>query len=106
MTIQENRKRLTGKVAIVTARRGIGRAEALLFAAQGAVVNDIAVQDGAPIAPLVVEQPRRWREAVANTDDVAEFQGAERLVKTALTPLKWIFWLITPAFPISSRSMN
>ena len=38
-------------------------------------------QDGAPLAPLVVEQIRATGgEAVANTDDVAEFQGAERLV--------------------------
>ncbi len=86
--MQEQRKRLMGKVAIVTGSgAGIGRAEALLFAAQGAkvVVNDIAVQNSAPIASLVVEQIRAaGGEAVANTDDVAEFQGAERLVKTAL----------------------
>src|SRR3989442_12382217 len=88
MTVQNNRKRLAGKVAIVTgSSAGIGRAEALLFAAQGAkvVVNDIAVKDGTPIAHLVVEQIRAaGGEAVANTDNVAEFQGAERLVKTAL----------------------
>src|SRR3989442_14651037 len=88
MTVQNNRKRLAGKVAIVTGSgAGIGRAEALLFAAQGAkvVVNDIAVKDGTPIAHLVVEQIRAaGGEAVANTDDVAEVQGAERLVKTAV----------------------
>src|SRR2546428_9352585 len=91
MTVQNNRKRLAGKVAIVTGSgAGIGRAEALLFAAQGAkvVVNDIAVKDGTPIAHLVVEQIRAaGGEAVANTDNVAEFQGAERLVKTALDAL-------------------
>src|SRR5262245_16494662 len=88
MTAQNNRKRLAGKVAIVTGSgAGIGRAEAMLFAAQGAkiVINDIAVKDDTPIAHLVVEQIRAaGGEAVANTDDVAEFQGAERLVKTAL----------------------
>jgi 3-oxoacyl-[acyl-carrier protein] reductase len=88
MTMQNNRKRLAGKVAIVTGSgAGIGRAEALLFAAQGAkvVVNDIAAKDGTPIAHLVVEQIRAaGGEAVATTDDVAEFPGAERLVKTAL----------------------
>ena len=88
MTTLNNRKRLEGKVAIVTGSgAGIGRAEAMLFAAQGAnvVVNDIAVKDGTPIAHLVVEQIRAaGGEAVANTDNVAEFQGAERLVKTAL----------------------
>jgi 3-oxoacyl-[acyl-carrier protein] reductase len=80
--------RLAGKVAIVTGSgAGIGRAEAMLFAAQGAkvVVNDIAVKNGTPIAQLVVEQIRATGgEAVANTDNVADFQGAERLVKTAL----------------------
>ena len=88
MTIQNNRKRLEGKVAIVTGSgAGIGRAEAILFAAQGAkvVLNDIAVKDGTPIAQLVVEQIRATGgQAVANTDNVAEFQGAERLVETAL----------------------
>ena len=88
MTAQNNRKRLNGKVAIVTGSgAGIGRAEAILFAAQGAkvVLNDIAVKEGTPIAQLVVEQIRSaGGEAVANTDSVAEFQGAERLVKTAL----------------------
>src|SRR5215510_10140427 len=88
MTVQNNRKRLAGKVAIVTGSgAGIGRVEAMLFAAQGAkvVVNDIAMKDGTPIANLVVEQIRAaGGEAVVNTENVAEFQGAERLVKTAL----------------------
>src|SRR5215831_5780418 len=87
MTTQHNRKRLAGKVAIVTGSgAGIGRAEATLFAAQGAriVVNDIAMKDGTPIAQRVVEQIRNaGGEAVVNIDDVSEFQGAERLIKTA-----------------------
>src|ERR1700739_2089621 len=90
MAAQNNQRRLAGKVAIVTGSgAGIGRAEAMLFAAQGAkvVVNDIAVKNGTPIAQLVVEQIRATGgEAVANTDNVADFQGAERLVKTALEP--------------------
>ena len=88
MTAQNNRRRLAGKVAIVTGSgAGIGQAEAKLFAAQGAkvVVNDIAVKNGAPIAQAVVEQIRAaGGEAVANTDNVAEFQGSRRLVETAL----------------------
>jgi NAD(P)-dependent dehydrogenase (short-subunit alcohol dehydrogenase family) len=88
MSGQDNQKRLAGKVAIVSGSgAGIGRAEATLFAAQGArvIVNDIAVKDGAPIANAVVEQIRAaGGEAVPNTDNVAEFQGAERLVQTAL----------------------
>jgi 3-oxoacyl-[acyl-carrier protein] reductase len=88
MAEHSSKKRLVGKVAIVTgAGAGIGRAEANLFADQGAkvVVNDIAVKDGESIAKTVVDEIRaRGGEAVANTDSVAELEGAQRLVKTAL----------------------
>ena len=88
MAEQSGRKRLAGKVAIVTGSgAGIGRAEARLFASQGAkvVVNDIAVKNGETIAKTVVDEIRAaGGEAVANTDSVAEVQGAERLVNTAL----------------------
>jgi len=88
MAEQSGRKRLVGKVAIVTGSgAGLGRAEARLFAAQGAkvVVNDIAVKNGESLAQTVVDQIRaEGGEAVANTDSVAEFHGAERLVKTAM----------------------
>lgn len=88
MAEQGGRKRLVGKVAIVTGSgAGIGRAEARLFASQGAkvVVNDIAVKNGETLAQTVVEEIRAaGGEAVANTDSVAEVQGAERLVQTAL----------------------
>jgi NAD(P)-dependent dehydrogenase (short-subunit alcohol dehydrogenase family) len=88
MTEQADRKRLTGKVAIVTGSgAGIGRAEAMLFGAQGAkvVVNDVAVKNGDATAKTVVDEIRgAGGEAVANTDNVAEFGGAERLVQTAL----------------------
>ena len=88
MAAEINRKRLAGKVAIITGSgAGIGRAEAVLFAAQGArvVVNDIALRDGTHSAQLVVEQIRAaGGEAVANTDNVADFQGAAGVVQTAL----------------------
>jgi 3-oxoacyl-[acyl-carrier protein] reductase len=88
MAEQSGRKRLVGKVAIVTGGgAGIGRAEAMLFAAQGAkvIVNDIAERDGKPAAAIVVDEIlAAGGEAAANTDSVAEFQGAERLVKTAI----------------------
>jgi 3-oxoacyl-[acyl-carrier protein] reductase len=88
MAEQSNRKRLFGKVAIVTgAGAGIGRAEAILFAAQGAkvVVNDIALSNGKPTAQAVADEIRTaGGQAAANTDNVAEFNGAARLVQTAI----------------------
>ena len=60
--------------------RGIGRAEALLFAQEGArvVVNDVSA-DG---AHAVVEQiiGDAGGEAQANTDDISDWDGAGRLV--------------------------
>ena len=82
-----------GRVVIVTgAARGLGRAHALAFAAEGAkvVVNDLGVAlDGteprSDAAEAVVEEIRSsGGEAVANPDDIADFDGAARLVQTAL----------------------
>ena len=84
---------LDGKVAIVTgAGHGIGRGEAMELAAQGArvVVNDIGGSvhgEGADkrAAEVVAEIIRdRGGEAVANYDDVADWNGAENLVGQAV----------------------
>jgi NAD(P)-dependent dehydrogenase (short-subunit alcohol dehydrogenase family) len=75
---------LEGKVAIVTgAGRGIGRGEAMLLAAEGArvVVNDVELE---PAQAVVDEISAAGGEAVANTDDVASFAGAEALVNQAV----------------------
>jgi len=86
-------ERLKGKVAIVTgAGRGIGRAEALLLAEEGArvVVNDLGGgPDGAgaaasPADKVVKEIKDRGGEAVANYDSVAIPEGGENIIKTAL----------------------
>jgi NAD(P)-dependent dehydrogenase (short-subunit alcohol dehydrogenase family) len=84
---------LSGKVAIVTgAGRGIGRAHALALAAAGAkvVVNDLGSGvsgegiDLSPAEEVVAEIGSTGGEAVANGENVADFAGAERLVRQAV----------------------
>jgi NAD(P)-dependent dehydrogenase (short-subunit alcohol dehydrogenase family) len=82
-----------GRVVIVTgAARGIGRAHALEFARQGAklVVNDIGAElDGTGGSPTAIREvadeiAAGGGEAAVNGDDVADWEGARRLVRTAL----------------------
>lgn len=83
-----------GKVAVVTgAGRGVGRAEAMLLAEEGAkvVVNDLGgTGDGrgsdAKIADEVVAEIKEaGGVAVANYSDISELDGVDNLIWTALT---------------------
>ncbi len=84
---------LQGRVAIITgAGRGIGREHALYFAAEGAkvVVNDLGGTNdgtGADITPAqqVAEEIRAMGgEAVVNGDNVASWEGAQRMINQAI----------------------
>ena len=82
-----------GRVVIVTgAGRGLGRAYALGLAAEGArvVVNDLGVSTHGnvtterPADEVVAEIRKAGGEAVANFDDVADWDGGGRIVRTAI----------------------
>ena len=82
-----------GRVVVVTgAGRGIGRGHALAFAEEGAkvVVNDLGgAADGSgaskgPAEEVAQEIRDAGGEAVANTDDVADWKGAESMIQQAL----------------------
>ncbi len=84
---------LDGRVAIITgAGRGIGREHALLFAAEGAkvVVNDLGGNadgtggDKTPAEEVVHEIEKMGGEAVANGDNVASWEGGQRMVNSAI----------------------
>ena len=84
---------LDGRIAIITgAGRGIGREHALLFAAEGAkvVVNDLggavdgAGGDRSPAEQVADEITAAGGQAVANHDDVTDWDGGKRLVDAAI----------------------
>lgn len=84
---------LDGRVAIITgAGRGLGREHALLFAAEGAkvVVNDLGSSndgEGSDLSPaeeVVAEIRSRGGEAVVNGDNVADWEGSQRLINSAV----------------------
>jgi NAD(P)-dependent dehydrogenase (short-subunit alcohol dehydrogenase family) len=82
-----------GRIAIVTgAGRGIGREHALSLARHGAkvVVNDLGGNvdgtggDLSPADQVVQEIKGLGGEAVANGDDISSWEGAQRLINTAV----------------------
>ncbi len=105
---------LDGRITVITgAGRGLGRAHALLFAAEGAkvVVNDLgsdsAGTGGDPsAAEAVVEEIRdAGGEAVANHDDVATWAGGEALIRSAIDTFGGLDVLVNNAGILRDRAL-
>jgi len=105
---------LQGKVAIITgAGGGIGRAEALSFAREGAsvLVNDLgSARDGAgestSSADEVVSEIRAFGgKAVANYDSVATTDGANAIVRSAVEAFGRLDILVNNAGILRDKSL-
>ena len=103
---------LDGRVAIITgAGRGIGREHALLFASEGAkvVVNDLGGNlDGStttatPAEQVAAEIKAMGGEAVANHDNIADWEGGQRLINTALETFGELHVLVNNAGNLRDR---
>ena len=101
-----------GRVVIITgAGRGLGREHALAFAAEGAkvVVNDVGASlqgDGNDMSPAqeVVDLIRaNGGEAITNGDDIADWDGAGRLVQSAIETFGGLDTVVTNAGIVRDR---
>jgi len=102
------------RVAIITgAGRGIGREHALLMAAEGAkvVVNDLGGDphgtgaDASPAQQVVDEIVAAGGQAVANHDDVTDWDGAKRMVDTAIETFGNLHVLVNNAGILRDRML-
>src|ERR1700677_4930135 len=103
-----------GRIVVITgAGRGIGRQHALEFASQGAkiVVNDLGAEvDGTgssagPAGDVVNEVRAMGGEAVANGDDVSDYDGAGRLIQTAVDTFGGLDVLVNNAGILRDRML-
>ena len=103
---------LDGRVAIITgAGRGLGREHALLFAREGAriVVNDLGGAndgvgaDATPAEEVAAEIRAQGGEAIANGDNVADWEGAQRLVNAAISEFGGLDILVNNAGILRDR---
>ena len=103
-----------GRVCIVTgAGRGIGREHSLMLAEQGAkvVVNDLGGErdgtgaDTGPAQEVVDEIKAAGGEAAANTDDISDWAGAEKLVQQAIDSFGRLDVLINNAGILRDRML-
>ena len=103
-----------GRVVVITgAGRGIGREYAIEFARQGAkvVVNDLGAEiDGSgssagPAGQVVDEIRGMGGEAVANGDDVSDYEGAGRLIQVAIETFGTIDVLVNNAGILRDRML-
>ncbi|MFJ4292258.1 SDR family oxidoreductase [Cupriavidus sp. NPDC089707] len=100
-------------VVITGAGRGLGREYALEFARHGAkvVVNDLgASPDGSEItggpAQEVVEEIRAMGgQAVASNDDVADWEGAKRMIRAAIDTFGGLDVLVNNAAILRDRML-
>ncbi len=105
---------LDGRVAIITgAGRGIGREHALLYAREGArvVVNDLGGSrdgqgaDASAAEQVVAEIEAFGGQAIANHDDVTDWDGAKRLVDAAIERFGDLHVLVNNAGILRDRTL-
>jgi NAD(P)-dependent dehydrogenase (short-subunit alcohol dehydrogenase family) len=103
-----------GRIVVVTgAGRGLGRAHALAFAAEGAkvVVNDLGASltgegvDLSPAAEVVAEIRSAGGEAIVNGDDCSDIDGAGRMIASAIDTFGGLDTLVCNAGIVRDRML-